>query len=84
MDICRCSTSSTKSKVIERGLSLGFRTYLMIDLMNHPNAFPICRPRTTMAKTAAPDVLEEVRQLRASLAVYQKIVERLTENNRAA
>jgi hypothetical protein len=56
----------------------------MIDPMNHRNTSPTCWPRTTPAKPTVTDVLEELRQLRASVAVYRKIVERLMKGNRVA
>lgn len=53
-------------------------------VMNRTNTSPISRPESALPQPDLDDVLEELRQLRAALAIYRELVERLVERERAA
>jgi hypothetical protein len=58
----------------------------MIRIRTSSNCSCKRRPAENSARTSpkSDELLEEIRQLRAALAVYRKLVDRLLEQNRAA
>jgi hypothetical protein len=52
--------------------------------MNYPNISASPWQEAVLSASSLDEIIEEVRQLRASLAIYQKLVERLLEEQKKA
>jgi len=52
--------------------------------MNHSDTSPNSRPEAAPTAPDLDELLEEIRQLRASIATYRMLVERLIDEGRTA